>query len=130
MAFGAGALLFALTIELFSEMLHRGKEHGHEIVLITILGAILGGLFFDLLNQLLNNRGAFLRSLSRTKKYLTRMKTRTVKRLIHELSEMRLLNSLPPDDIADLIPNMKRENLKPEDVIFEEGEMALLVTLV
>jgi len=36
MAFGAGALLFALTIELFSEMLHYGKEHGKEIILIQL----------------------------------------------------------------------------------------------
>ncbi len=35
MAFGAGALLFALTIELFSEALHHGREHGNEIVILS-----------------------------------------------------------------------------------------------
>ena len=82
MAFGAGALLFALTIELFSEMLHYGREHGNDFVIVTIIGAILGGLVFDLLNQLLNNRGAFLRSQSDTRKHLLKLKRITAKRFI------------------------------------------------
>ncbi len=123
MAFGAGALLFALTIELFSEALHHGREHGNLIIVLTIIGAIAGGLLFDLLNQLLNKRGAFLRKLIPTKKYLTRLKTRLAGRMISELSRIKLLQFLPPSDIARLIPNMKRETFEQGEVIFREGEI-------
>ncbi len=123
MAFGAGALLFALTIELFSEMLHYGREHGNDFVIVTIIGAILGGLVFDLLNQLLNNRGAFLRSLSDTRKHLLKLKRITAKRFIKKLSAVRLLHALPPHEIAKLIPHMKREKFEAGDFIFHEGQM-------
>ena len=123
MAFGAGALLFALTIELFSEMLHYGREHGNDFVIVTIISAILGGLSFDLLNQLLNNRGAFLRSLSDTRKHLLKLKRITAKRLIKQLSAVRLLHALPPHEIAKLIPHMKREKFEAGDFIFHEGQM-------
>jgi len=123
MAFGAGALLFALTIELFSEALHHGREHGNEIVILTIAGALLGGLLFDLLNQMLNNRGAFLRKLTITKRYLTKLKTVMSKKLIIELSRVRLLQSLPPQDIAKLITHMKKETFEADETIFREGEL-------
>lgn len=35
MAFGGGALLFALTIELFAHSLHKADE-GHDIWIISI----------------------------------------------------------------------------------------------
>lgn len=123
MAFGGGALLFALTIELFSEALHYGQEYGNRIILSTIVGALLGGFLFDLLNQMLNNRGAFLRKLVTTRKHLTRLKILTARKLINELSQVKLLQSLPPGDIAKLIPHMKRETFETGDVIFREGDM-------
>ncbi len=51
MAFGGGALLFALTIELFAHSLHRSHE-GHDIwiILATIIGALVGGITFEMLN--------------------------------------------------------------------------------
>ncbi|MBN1685049.1 MAG: cyclic nucleotide-binding domain-containing protein [Spirochaetales bacterium] len=123
MAFGAGALLFALTIELFSESLHLSRESGNSIIYITIAGALAGGLLFDLLNQLLNNRGAFLRKFVTTRKHLVRMKRKMARALVNELSRVRLLQSLPPDDIATLIPNMKRETFDAGEVIFRQDDL-------
>ena len=123
MAFGAGALLFALTIELFSEMLHYSSQHGNQFILVAIVGAVLGGLFFDVLNQLLNNKGAFLRSFSKTRKYLVKLKTIMAKRLIKELSSINLLSALPPEAIARLMPHMKREKVEAGKVIFREGDL-------
>jgi len=123
MAFGAGALLFALTIELFSEMLHYGKEHGKEIIIITIIGAVFGGLLFDFLNQMLNNKGAFLKSLSETTKHLRKVKLLTAKKLINTLSKVHILQSLPPEQIAKLIPHMKKETFEKGKTIFRENEL-------
>ena len=81
MAFGAGALLFALTIELFGRGLEHGREHGNVVIYFAIGGAIAGGLLFDLLNQLLNNRGAFLRKLGTTRRHLASLKALIVRRV-------------------------------------------------
>ncbi|MCK4771757.1 MAG: cyclic nucleotide-binding domain-containing protein [Candidatus Latescibacteria bacterium] len=123
MAFGAGALLFALTIELFGQALHHVEEHGRGIILVTIAAAVAGGLFFDFLNMMLNNRGAFLRKFTTTKKYLTTLKTLMAKRVINELSQVTLLQALPPGDIVKLIPRMKREVFEPDEVLFREGDV-------
>ena len=63
MAFGAGALLSALAIDL----VNPAVEAGHFYPLA--FGCILGGLLFLSLNQLLNNYGGFLRKDSITAHY-------------------------------------------------------------
>ncbi len=122
MAFGAGALLFALTIELFSQSLEHAVEHGNGVIVATVLGALAGGLLFDLLNQLLNNRGAFTRKLTVAKRHLLGRKRAMARRVIGELSQVTLLQSLPPADIAKLIPHMRRETFEPGDTVFHQGE--------
>lgn len=48
MVFGGGALLFALTLELFGHVLHAAADsHGHvvkpDLVLAAMVAAIMGG---------------------------------------------------------------------------------------
>ncbi|MFQ5930090.1 MAG: cyclic nucleotide-binding domain-containing protein [Acidobacteriota bacterium] len=123
MAFGAGALLFALTIELFGVALRHTEEHGYGVLLATILGALCGGVLFDVLNQTLNNRGAFSRSLSNAKKYVIRLKWRAATKATEALSHVEILNALPAEDIAKLIPHLKRETFSKDQVIFREGDV-------
>lgn len=57
MAFGAGALLFAVTVELFAHSLHHvkiGRMGLHEMM-ITIAGAFLGASFYLWINQWLED---------------------------------------------------------------------------
>ena len=54
MAFGGGALLAALTIDLVASAVQEGHFHALAI------GAILGGLSFIGLNQVINDYGGFL----------------------------------------------------------------------
>jgi CRP-like cAMP-binding protein len=123
MAFGAGALLFALTIELFGHALHKSHEHGHGLVYATVVGAIAGGLLFDVLNQLLNNRGAFLRNISNTKIYVGRHRLLTARRMINRLSKIRLLRTLPPAEIALMLRHVRSVKVPEGEVIFEQGDL-------
>ncbi|MEN8130452.1 MAG: cyclic nucleotide-binding domain-containing protein [Pseudomonadota bacterium] len=123
MAFGAGALLFALTIELFGHALHKSHTEGAGVVIATAIGAIAGGLLFDVLNQLLNNRGAFLRNISNSKNYFERHKLLTARRMINRLSKIRLLRSLPPAEIALMLRHVRMEKIPEGEVIFEQGEL-------
>jgi len=124
MAFGAGSLLFALTIELFAKTLHQVAEHGNRTVLLTMAGAVAGGLLFDLLNQILNNRGAFLRRVAVARRHLTRLKRLSARQLLHQLSRITLLQSLPPRDIVRLLPHLKRRSYEPGSTIFTQGDDA------
>ena len=66
MAFGGGALLAALTIDLVGAALSRG--HFYPLA----GGCIVGGLLFMALNQVVNNYGGFLRKSSTTVWYFRR----------------------------------------------------------
>ncbi len=124
MAFGAGALIFALTIELFGHVPHHVQEHGLGALIAAIVGALAGGLLFDGLNQLLNNYGAFLRRLGNAKKYVTRLKIKRTRRLVKELKLIRVLSQMTPKQLARLVQRVHRERFPPGSIIFRQGELA------
>ena len=128
MAFGAGALLFALTTELFGHALHvASDEHGvivnPWIVIITMIAAVVGGLLFEMLNQILNNQGAFLRKGALIKKHITSEKRRHAKKLCRSLSRITILQRLPAEELIKLIPYMKKGSFKKNETIFEEDDL-------
>jgi CRP-like cAMP-binding protein len=124
MAFGAGALLFALTIELFGHVPHHVEVHGMGALWAAIIGALIGGGLFELMNRILNNRGAYLRKLSHARKYVTRLKLLRAKKLVEELSRVPVLGDMQPDHMAQLIQGIHREQFAEGDVIFRQGEEA------
>lgn len=123
MAFGGGALLFALTIELFAHSLHLSHE-GHDvwIVLATIIGALFGGIVFESLNQALSSKGAFLRKASLFKKYVHKKKEKKAQLMIQSLSRVRFLQILPAESVAQLIPYVKIRRYAPGVTVFSQGE--------
>src|SRR4030042_6278297 len=68
MAFGGGALLAALTLDLVGESLKRGGFFS------LAFGALFGGVLFVLLDSLLNTQGGFLRKPAVTEAYLKKVK--------------------------------------------------------
>jgi len=128
MAFGAGALLFALTTELFGHALHvASDQHGAIvnvwIVIMTMTGAAVGGLLFELLNQILNNKGAFLRKGALIKKHVAREKRQQARALFRGLSRVKVLQQLPAEEIIKLIPYLKTAAFKQGQIIFKEGDI-------
>jgi CRP-like cAMP-binding protein len=116
MAFGAGALLSALTIDLVGEALHR-----RQFVPLAA-GALAGGFLFAGLNQVLNGKGAFLRKPATTLRYLRRLKARKLQTLFRRLSEIPLFNELPPEEIAALVPYIDSRVYKNGSTIIRQGE--------
>jgi len=127
MAFGGGALLFALTIELFGHALHVASgEHGRidrpGIVLATMGCAVLGGLLFELLNRILNDRGAFLRKGALIRKHIVKERRQQAARLLESLSRISILRSLPPEDVVKIIPLVEKRRFEAGRLIFHEGD--------
>jgi CRP-like cAMP-binding protein len=125
MAFGGGALLFALTIELFAHSVHSSHE-GHDIwiILATMIGAALGGLVFVLLNQLLSKRGAFMRKSALVKKHIRRVNFHRAGKMIRALSRVQVLNLLPPGELVLLIPHVQTERFPAGADIVRQGDTA------
>ena len=122
MAFGGGALLFALTIELFGHVPHHVELHGSLMIGVVFSCAIIGGLIFSGLNALLNNYGAFMRRLSLAQHFLERIKHKRSRLLIKCLSEIRILNELPPELMAELVHEVKLKTYQGGESICSQGE--------
>jgi CRP-like cAMP-binding protein len=125
-AFGAGALLFALAVELFAGALELATdEHGvvlhRSIIVAVVVGAIAGGLLFQALSHILNGHGAFLRRGALIRKHVVREHRRRARRLLKGLARVEILQALPPEEVIRLIPCVETVELEPGGVVFEEG---------
>lgn len=87
-AFGGGALLAALVIDLVGST----KERGHLLELI--IGSIVGSIFFTFVNQIVNNSGGFLRKPSTTLAHLSQQERRRFTQSSNLLKRIDLFQGL------------------------------------
>jgi len=122
-AFGGGALLAALSVELVAPtMLHvKDSPHGKELAIALLIGGVLGGVFFWLLDQLLNARGGYLRKTATAITYMAKTKSKRAKQLVSILSSNALFRSIPPDHIELLLDRLKPVNYTPGEKLFAAG---------
>ncbi len=135
MAFGGGALLFALTIELFGHALHAASDgHGKitlpGIALATMAAGALGGLLFQALNRALEKEGGFLRKRSLIRRHIIREKRKVARKLLDSLSRVALLRALPPDEVIPLIAAARRAHFSAGETIFTEGDTGRWVYVI
>lgn len=117
MAFGGGALLAALSFELVAEALEKAG------FLPLALGSILGAFVFVILNQILNEKGAFLRKPATILKYLRRRRRAWASDVLARLSQVEIFRALPPKEVQAVLPFVKPCLFRPGQSIFEEGEV-------
>ena len=127
MAFGGGALLFALTIELFGHVLHVASDgHGHVdrplLVLAAMLAAIVGGVLFNGMNLLLEGKGGFLRRRGLIRRHVVRERRAEANLLLQSLSRVDYFRSLPAEEVIRLVPDVETVEFDAGQTIFEEGE--------
>ena len=115
MAFGAGALLAALTIDLVAHALER--DHFYPLA----AGCLLGGGLFIGLNQILNNKGAFLRKVGTTVDYLRKRKRREVADLFERLSRSPVFREVPPSQVQALVPHVYKRHYDNDEQNVEQG---------
>ncbi len=122
MAYGAGALLFALTIELFAHVPHHVDQHGTWAFFAVVGGALAGGLFFDLLNNMLNNRGAFIRKFSSAKRYVANIKMKRAKKMLAKMGVIPAFRVLPPEKAVALFQHLEEEVNENGEPVFRQGD--------
>jgi zinc transporter ZupT len=89
-AFGAGALIAALSVELvaptafaLTEQNHaEGSEHALTNFFSLLAGGVLGGILFVVLDALVNSKGGYLRKTSTTLAYLAKRRGEDIRELM------------------------------------------------
>lgn len=116
MAFGAGALLAAMSFELVLPALERD----HYVPLA--LGLVIGCIAFVGLNHVLNGQGAFLRKAATLAEYARDVKRRKVEEALDELSKVDIFRSLPPEEVQAVVPHMTLRTLPAGEIVFDQGD--------
>jgi CRP-like cAMP-binding protein len=115
-AFGGGALLGAVTIDLVG----NAKEKGHIVELIV--GSIIGSLFFIFVNQVVNNSGGFLRKPSTTLAYLTQQESRRFEQKISQLKRLELFQDLPQQWRQKLAECLRVAHYPKGTTLYRQGD--------
>jgi len=118
LAFGGGALLAALTIDLVASALERG--HFWSLT----FGCIVGGILFKVLNHFVNMRGGFLRKSSTLIFYLDRRRRAHLERVLAQVARVPLFKELPDEDRHAIAERAVIQDFPQGASIYEIGDPA------
>ncbi|MDJ0902262.1 MAG: cyclic nucleotide-binding domain-containing protein [Xenococcus sp. MO_188.B8] len=116
MAFGGGALLAALVIDLVGS----AREKGH--ILELVIGSIIGSLFFTYINQLVNRSGGFLRKPSTTLAHLTQQERRRFTQSCSRLKRIDLFRVLSRELRQEIAQFLLVASYPKGRVLYRQGD--------
>lgn len=137
-AFGAGALIAALSVELVAPTVfalhqevgtsHHGDPFTHFFALL--IGAVLGGILFVILDQLVNAHGGFLRKTSTSIAYFRIAERERQEKLVEELSQLPLLQNVSAQHVNALVSMVRPMRFYDGEVMAKQGEDADVLLFV
>lgn len=122
MAFGAGALLCALALEIVVPSLEHFPDQPTLGFAWLACGALLGCLLFIGLDHLLSGMGGYLRKASTIAARLKRNKKRHYHKILDHLSVVDLMLALPPDQVRRVLADIEKRVFRSGEVISHEED--------
>lgn len=122
MAFGAGALLCALALELVVPALAHFPGQPLEGFKWLALGALVGCLLFIGLDHLLAEMGGYLRKAATITSRLKRRKKAHYHKILDRLSLLELMVSLPPEEIRRVVSDIEKRTFRAGELICDEED--------
>jgi zinc transporter ZupT len=116
MAFGAGALLCALALELVVPALAHFPDDPSEGFKWLATGAMTGCLLFIGLDRALSGMGGYLRKHSTITNRLKLSKKKHFHNILDKLSVLDVMLALPPDEIKRVVSDIEKR-------VFRNGEL-------
>ncbi len=128
MAFGTGALIQALAIDLAfhgaNRLIEKLAFSGMEAWLMVSMGFMLGGLAYYLTNKALEKKGAAIRHPALAKFYFLKKKRNEQGHVLEQLSNVELLRLLPPEDMELVLGSVEPVEFEKDEFIFKKGDEA------
>jgi CRP-like cAMP-binding protein len=116
MAFGGGALLAALTLDLVAGTVAKG--HFYSLA----AGCMTGGIIFIVLNNIVNDFGGFLRKASTTVYHLRKQEYRKFKKVLSMVKRATVFRHLSDDNYKVLASAIHNRTVKKGSIIFNRGD--------
>ena len=101
MAFGAGLLLAAVSVDLVENALSQGGFNS------LALGSLIGGILFIVLDNIVNNYGGYKRKFSTAVYYLQNQNKEQLKNTLSNLGRIEIFNDLSNYDVEYLSKNIQ-----------------------
>ena len=115
-AFGAGALLSAVTIDVVAPSVERGEAAWLAV------GAVAGGVAFEALNRTVNARGGFLRKASTSITFLRDREQRRVREVLDDLERIDVFDGLPDRELDEIARAFRSERIEAGEKLFRRGD--------
>lgn len=135
-AFGGGALLAALSVELVAPTAMAVLKHDSVVgsgvkahsgsaitsLIALLLGSIGGGVLFVVLDQMVNAKGGYLRKSATTIAYLSHRRKKRTEKMLHRLSQIEFLRRIPPEHVQLLVGYVRPILFEKGEKIFSQGD--------
>jgi zinc transporter ZupT len=129
-AFGAGALIAALAVELVAPTVFSlgesagGQDHNESYhhFYALLVGAVFGGGLFVVLDRMVNAHGGFLRRTSQTVAYFTERTHRRKMELLEQMALFPLVKDVAPEQVNTLIELLHRVQFCAGEILFDERD--------
>lgn len=122
MAFGAGALLCALSLEIVAQSLAHFADNIQKGFAWLATGAMIGCVLFIALDKLLAGMGGYLRKVSTIGSRLKGLRKQHYRDLLDKLSVLDLMRNLPPEEIRRVISDVERREFSQGELICHEED--------
>jgi CRP-like cAMP-binding protein len=116
MAFGGGALLAALTLDLVAGTVANGHYYS------LAAGCIIGSMVFITLNNIINDIGGFLRKASTTVYHLRKQEHRKFKKILSAVKRADVFRHLSNENYKVLATAIHHRSIKKGTLIFNKGD--------
>ena len=128
-AFGGGALIAALAIELVAptamHLVHAeteiAKSEASHHLINMLIGAVIGGSLFAALDHIINSKGGFLRKTSATIDYFTNRKSARRKEILEHLASSELIRHLPLEIVEEMVTKVNERSFQTGEILCKEG---------
>jgi len=130
MAFGAGALLCALALELVVPALAHFPDDPVEGFKWLALGSMIGCLLFIGLDHALSGMGGYLRKHSTISSRLKHKKKQHYRKILDKLSVLDLMINLPPDEIRRVVSDIEKRFFQAGEIICHEEDPCAALFLI
>lgn len=115
-AFGAGALLSAVTIDIIAPSVDH-DEFGW-----LAIGAVAGGLAFEVLNRTVNARGGFLRKASTSITFLRDREQGRIREVLDDLERIDIFDGLADRELDEIARAFRSEHLDTGETLYRHGD--------
>ena len=116
MAFGGGALLAALSVDLVAPAMAHG--HFYEVA----FGAVAGGLTFVLLNEVVNDYGGFIRKVSTSVYHLRRRKHQQYRKVLSRIDDLDIFGEVESRDFRAIAAFIEVREYPRNSHIYKRGD--------